>query len=227
MISESGTVGRISIELEHGGEPVVPAIAADVTVTVRRSDGVYLPAGDVTFTLSEGNSTVDVTIAATSNVSPTYARWSVLVTVAGHTKLFREFYEIAPFTPISVTHADICSFIGVDPWEFPSSDTRPHYIYWTLVRQYPALLTANPVLIDDLVVVESVLDSLPAVAHRLWKRYTDGSITAQREKIDIELIEDKAKVKRAVALFDLLGGDDQSTIFGGFIVGQRTDVVTG
>lgn len=225
----AGKACLIPVPFLIDGEPIV------VDPTTSKVVEIYTPAGIVispsSSTFDQGNSVLNVQIAAGDNTTTTPTTRQVEVEFPSLGYLFKATYKLTPRISSAISHKDILAFIGVNESEFPEQDADYVSAYWELFNKYPTLYGTNPIAADACVVAQTVLQSLNAVSNRLWTKNTDGSISVSRA-LNIEALEARARAQLGSSLAKAVPGlsaGELGTAFGAtqILFATRVDPLTG
>ncbi len=225
----AGKACLIPVSFLVNGEAVVIDPTTSKTVEVYTPAGTTVPITSSTF--AQGNSALNVLIPDTSNVATTPTTRQIEVDFPSLGYSFKAQYKLTPRIASTVGHNDILAFIGVDEAEFPEADADYVSTYWALLDQYPNLFDLNPIAANNVVVAQTVLDSMGAIRNRLWVKNTDGSISVSRS-VDFAALEARAheavgkNLRLAVAGFSDV---ELATAFSStqVLFAPRTDPITG
>lgn len=227
----------LTVPFRRNGEPFVPDVGS-VKWTLRDAAGAAVVAyTDVAVTTTTTTTSINLTVPAAQNgLTGRFEKRTVVISGtrnSGTPFSFNVPYRIHPWLNHTVTPDDVRNFIGVGTDELPDDtiDILSAYIQLESSATQAVLdaafiaggvseLKANKALVG-----RCVLDALPALRQRLLVLKADGPLRAQRDKLDLDKIEELARA----AITEVAGGTggtfDATDSF--FQVVIRTDPFTG
>lgn len=185
------------------GEPFIPE-EDSVTYVLRDNDGSVADSG----ALSPG--ATDVQVAVTTDaadnalaVDKRFEKRTLIVkaTANGLPWETRVIYRLSAWLNTTVTPSDVRGYLGAEIPELPDSAIDLWEAYMavetavTKTTLDAALVAGTAVerAANKAILARAVLDIIPSLAARLLQSHTDGTIKAERAKMDLKLLADKAR----------------------------------
>jgi len=234
---EPGTDISLVVPFLVDGEPAIP-LAGSVTWTLRNNAGVPI-AGYIDKAETTGSTDTDVTLeidgADTGIGANRFEQRTIQVkaTIAGRPWSTTLALRLAPFLNTTASPDAVRAYIGVQQHELPDSDID---IFAAFMNAETALTaatltaalasgTSHQLNANKAITAYAVIAALPSLGQRILQKQTDGSIAAQRNKLDLAALAARAGADIAAALDDIL--DRGITPYPAFFIPVGVDVITG
>lgn len=234
----ANAIAAILVEFRDGGEPFIP-VSGSVSWSLRDHSGT-LVTGFVNLALTPGvtDTSVLIQVPALQNeiTSPReFEKRTVIVSASKAGTPWQAVipYRITPWLNHSVTADSARALAGLDRSELPDAELDIYAAYkWVedklgvdTLETALASGTSDETDANRAIAARAVLVCLSAVASRVLKRRTDGSLEAERFEFDVGKLRVELQALIDTVLINLAGSDIEEP--GLFSFGTPTDPITG